>query len=281
MTFPITTTLDGTWQLRPTDTFRQGFYPLDDPSWLEQDLPAHWQQHPLLESYAGRVVYRKRFAAQRMAMGDGDWRTILLPLSLIPHPPSLATGSVSTAHSTGRNRTSMVWILAGTKATSLRRSMRSQPGGRREHTAGRGRLPRGARQARQTHDHRRILALGLPRPGHQPGRDLAAGRADRHWPDPHQTAAAAHPNDRRRHCRTALPSGARCRQRRRCHAALDADAQELRRSDPADRAAPRIGRRSAGVGRRCSMCATRSCGGRTTWAIPAATRSRWRCCTLG
>src|SRR5215216_6141171 len=61
MTFPITTTLDGTWQLRPTDTFRQGFYPLDDATWLEQDLPAHWQQHPLLESYAGKVVYRKRF----------------------------------------------------------------------------------------------------------------------------------------------------------------------------------------------------------------------------
>ena len=43
MTFPITTSLDGTWQLRPADTFRQGFYPLDDASWLEQELPAHWQ----------------------------------------------------------------------------------------------------------------------------------------------------------------------------------------------------------------------------------------------
>src|SRR5215212_27792 len=62
MTFPITTPLDGTWQLRPTDTFRQGFYPLDDATWLEQDLPAHWQQHPLLESYAGKLVYRRRFA---------------------------------------------------------------------------------------------------------------------------------------------------------------------------------------------------------------------------
>ena len=61
MTCPITKTLDGTWQLRPTDTFRQGFYPLDDETWLEQDLPAHWQQHPLLERYAGKVVYRKRF----------------------------------------------------------------------------------------------------------------------------------------------------------------------------------------------------------------------------
>src|SRR4051812_30209177 len=62
MTFPITTTLDGAWQLRPADTFRQGFYPLDDATWLEQELPAHWQQHPLLESYAGKLVYRKRFS---------------------------------------------------------------------------------------------------------------------------------------------------------------------------------------------------------------------------
>jgi hypothetical protein len=61
MTFPITTTLDGVWQLRPADTFRQGFYPLDDETWIEQELPAHWQQHPLLEHYAGKLVYRKRF----------------------------------------------------------------------------------------------------------------------------------------------------------------------------------------------------------------------------
>src|SRR5690349_16794016 len=70
MTFPITTTLDGTWQLRPTDTFRQGFYPLDDATWLEQELPAHWQQHPLLESYAGKVVYRKRFACEGLSRDD-------------------------------------------------------------------------------------------------------------------------------------------------------------------------------------------------------------------
>lgn len=62
MTFPETLCLDGAWQLLPIDTFRQGFYPLDDDAWLEQNLPAHWQQHPLLESYAGKMVYRKRFA---------------------------------------------------------------------------------------------------------------------------------------------------------------------------------------------------------------------------
>jgi len=61
MTLPTTITLDGRWQLLPIDTFRQGFYPLEDAAWLDQELPAHWQQHALLERYAGKVVYRKRF----------------------------------------------------------------------------------------------------------------------------------------------------------------------------------------------------------------------------
>ncbi|HEX5689824.1 MAG TPA: glycoside hydrolase family 2 TIM barrel-domain containing protein, partial [Roseiflexaceae bacterium] len=52
----------------PIDQFRQGFYPLDDDSWIEQQLPAHWQQEPLLESYAGKMVYRKRFALQRLGV---------------------------------------------------------------------------------------------------------------------------------------------------------------------------------------------------------------------
>lgn len=61
MTLPRTISLDGAWRLLPIDAFRQGFYPLDDEHWLEQDLPAHWQQHSLLESYIGKMVYRKRF----------------------------------------------------------------------------------------------------------------------------------------------------------------------------------------------------------------------------
>ena len=64
MTFPNSTSLDGAWRLLPTDSFRQGFYPLDDDSWIEQELPAHWQQHPLLERYAGKMIYRKRFPFQ-------------------------------------------------------------------------------------------------------------------------------------------------------------------------------------------------------------------------
>jgi len=71
MTFPITMTLDGMWQLRPANTFRQGFYPLDDETWLEQELPAHWQQHPLLERYTGKLVYRKRFSVP--GLGVRSW----------------------------------------------------------------------------------------------------------------------------------------------------------------------------------------------------------------
>jgi beta-mannosidase len=70
MAFPRTTTLGGAWRLLPIDEFRQGFYPLDDDAWLEQDLPAHWQQHPLLEHYAGKMVYRRRFALQGPGVRD-------------------------------------------------------------------------------------------------------------------------------------------------------------------------------------------------------------------
>src|SRR4029453_14631930 len=79
MTYPTITPLNGTWQLRPADTFRQGFYPLDDATWLEQDLPAHWRQNPLLERYAGKVVYRKRFALQGMGAESPTH---------VPHPPA-------------------------------------------------------------------------------------------------------------------------------------------------------------------------------------------------
>ncbi len=93
MTFPITTVLDGIWHLMPTDAFRQGFYPLDDGAWLEQELPAHWQQHPLLETYTGKTVYRKRFTMAgmgdvRWGMGGGEAASIPRP-----RPPSPVTGS--------------------------------------------------------------------------------------------------------------------------------------------------------------------------------------------
>jgi beta-mannosidase len=60
MRFPATKTLDGPWQILPVEEFSQGLYTLDDACWLEQSLPAHWQQHPLLERYAGKMVYRAR-----------------------------------------------------------------------------------------------------------------------------------------------------------------------------------------------------------------------------
>jgi beta-mannosidase len=69
MAFPRITPLDGPWRLLPVDFFRQGFYPLEDEAWLEQELPAHWQQHPLLERYTGKMVYRKRFALPNAERG--------------------------------------------------------------------------------------------------------------------------------------------------------------------------------------------------------------------
>lgn len=80
MAFPQITALGGAWRLLPTDSFRQGFYPLDDDAWLEQELPAHWQQHPLLERYTGKVVYRKRFDLEEL----GAWGVGLAAPSAAP-----------------------------------------------------------------------------------------------------------------------------------------------------------------------------------------------------
>lgn len=89
MTFPKYFSLDGDWQLLPIDAFRQGFYPLEDDAWLTQTLPAHWQQHPLLERYAGKVVYRKRFTLEGMGVGgwgSGDSTHTPNPQPLNPNP---------------------------------------------------------------------------------------------------------------------------------------------------------------------------------------------------
>ena len=55
--------LDGPWELLPTPTFRGNYY--SDAEWLTMDVPSHWQQHPALEKYSGKVVYRKRFELKK------------------------------------------------------------------------------------------------------------------------------------------------------------------------------------------------------------------------
>lgn len=61
--------LDDTWELLPVDGFRQGYYPLDESGWATQELPAHWQQHPLFACYSGKMVYRRRFALEQLETG--------------------------------------------------------------------------------------------------------------------------------------------------------------------------------------------------------------------
>jgi beta-galactosidase/beta-glucuronidase len=56
------TSLDGTWQLLPVEEFKDS-YP--EHGWLEMEVPSHWQQHETLESYAGKVVYRREFSFRR------------------------------------------------------------------------------------------------------------------------------------------------------------------------------------------------------------------------
>ena len=50
------------WQLRSVQRFNQGFYPLTDDGWSEQQLPGHWQQCSDLRYHTGKVIYRHRFA---------------------------------------------------------------------------------------------------------------------------------------------------------------------------------------------------------------------------
>lgn len=52
--------LAGPWQLMPVTEFASHYAP--DAPWHEQELPAHWQEVPALETHTGKVVYRKEFS---------------------------------------------------------------------------------------------------------------------------------------------------------------------------------------------------------------------------
>jgi beta-mannosidase len=56
-------TLADNWHARPVEAFREGHYAEDNGAWLDIAVPAHWQQHPDLAEYAGRLLYRCFFAA--------------------------------------------------------------------------------------------------------------------------------------------------------------------------------------------------------------------------
>ncbi len=62
---------------------------------------------------------------------------------------------------------------------------------RRSPPRGRGRVPAAARPHQEADHHRRLLALGQPRPGLEPRRHLAPGPAARHRPGADQVAARA------------------------------------------------------------------------------------------
>lgn len=54
--------LNGTWDLRPVENFRGGFYPREE-GWVTLAVPSHWQEHPSLQHHSGKVVYRRHFSA--------------------------------------------------------------------------------------------------------------------------------------------------------------------------------------------------------------------------
>ncbi|NJP05575.1 MAG: glycoside hydrolase [Chloroflexaceae bacterium] len=53
--------LNQNWQMQPVDAFAQGNDAHLPDAWLPANVPGHWQQHPSLKEYTGRVVYRCQF----------------------------------------------------------------------------------------------------------------------------------------------------------------------------------------------------------------------------
>lgn len=58
--------LCGEWEMKPVETF-DGKY--EGGEWLAATVPGHWQLHPKLEFYGGKMVYRKKFDAPPRKIG--------------------------------------------------------------------------------------------------------------------------------------------------------------------------------------------------------------------
>ncbi len=76
--------LSGTWDIHPVKEFDSPPAELND--WLPIQVPSHWQQEPRLQTWAGKVVYRKRFdwSVQKRELvrlvlpGTFYWSTVFL-----------------------------------------------------------------------------------------------------------------------------------------------------------------------------------------------------------
>lgn len=67
------TPLTAPWYMRPVAAFQNGTYDHDDAQWLACQIPNHWQHHPLLTHYVGRMVYRTSFPAPATAPHRRHW----------------------------------------------------------------------------------------------------------------------------------------------------------------------------------------------------------------
>lgn len=63
--------LSGPWQLVPVEAFADDYSHVAE--WHEQELPAHWQDLPALETHVGKVVYRKTFQWDPQAHPHRIW----------------------------------------------------------------------------------------------------------------------------------------------------------------------------------------------------------------
>lgn len=55
--------LAGHWQVLPVAQFKTEYSKSEH--WLEMELPSHWQEHPSLDSYTGKLLYKKEFTYRK------------------------------------------------------------------------------------------------------------------------------------------------------------------------------------------------------------------------
>lgn len=63
--------LSGPWQLVPVEAFTDDYSSV--AGWHEQEMPAHWQDLPAMETHVGKVVYRKTFTWDASAHPHRMW----------------------------------------------------------------------------------------------------------------------------------------------------------------------------------------------------------------
>ena len=145
--------------------------------WEPVPVPCHWRTTPAFAGSDGPLLYRRRFEHDRPGPGERLW----LVLDGLFYQGDVWLDGAYVGDTEGYFVPHEFEITEAIAA-------------RAEHVARRrGDLRAAARPAGQAQHHRRVPALGLPRPGLEPGRHLAAGPGGAQRARADQVAAGAVP----------------------------------------------------------------------------------------